>query len=133
MSETGTIERLLFVYNASSGAFAAIVDSAKKFFRLNGCALCSLTHSLAGEREEWKSCREAIGVAIDYVHRDELTGAMQRAIGNEPLPCIVAVADSRMVLLLRSSVIQRCNGSIADFLGRLNVHAAMQELRLPAR
>ena len=127
-----TIDRLLFVYNANSGTLAAIVDSAKKFFRLNGCALCALTHSLAGERDEWKSCKETIGVAIDYVHRDELTDAMRRVISAEPLPCILAETEGELVLLLRSGVIERCNGSIADFVGRLSVHAAMQELRLPS-
>ncbi|MBI3608180.1 MAG: hypothetical protein HY207_09445 [Nitrospirae bacterium] len=47
---TGTkIERLLFIYNADSGKWGAFVDSAKKLLMINGCALCSLTHGLAGE------------------------------------------------------------------------------------
>jgi hypothetical protein len=41
------IERLLFIYNADSGALNTIVDSARKLLSINGCPLCSLTHSLA--------------------------------------------------------------------------------------
>jgi len=57
MSERQPISRLYFVYNAESGTLAAIVDSAKKLLSINGCPLCSLTHSLLGERNEWKTCR----------------------------------------------------------------------------
>src|SRR6266508_596896 len=111
------IERLLFVYNADSGALGAIADSARKLLSINGCPLCALTHSLAGEKREWKSCREGIGVPIDYVHRDELTPEIKALVAE--LPCVVAQAGVETVILLTSDVIARCKGSIADFRGRL--------------
>lgn len=58
------IDRLLFVYKADSGTLNAIIDSAKKLLSINGCALCSLTHSLAGEKSEWQSCKETLGVPV---------------------------------------------------------------------
>jgi hypothetical protein len=128
MPDKETITRLLFVYNANSGTLAAIVDSAKKLLSINGCPLCSLTHSLAGERADWKTCRDTIGVAVDYVHRDELTSEMRASIANEALPCVLAQTPSRLVLLLTADTIRRCNGSIADLRGRLSIHAAMREL-----
>jgi hypothetical protein len=128
MPEKEKIIRLLFVYNANSGTLAAIVDSAKKLLSINGCPLCSLTHSLAGERADWKTCRDTIGVAVDYVHRDELTSEMRASIGNETLPCVLAQTPSRLVLLLTADTIRRCNGSIADLRGRLSIHAAMRDL-----
>jgi hypothetical protein len=132
MSEKQPISRLYFVYNADSGTLAAIVDSAKKLLSINGCPLCSLTHSLLGERTEWKTCRDTIGVAVDYVHRDELTTAMKATLGNEKLPCVLAESRDNLVLLLTADTIQRCNGSLADLRGRLNIHAAMRNLAFPS-
>src|SRR6266536_2156194 len=108
---TRQIDRLLFVYNADSGALAAIVDSAKKLLSINGCPLCALTHSLAGETGEWKSCKEGIGVPIDYLHRNELTPEL-KALASE-LPCVVAEAGGETLVLLTPDVIARCKGSIA--------------------
>lgn len=132
MPQRQLIDRLYFVYNADSGTLAAIVDSAKKLLSINGCPLCSLTHSLVGERAEWVNCRETIGVPVDYVHRNELTGGMKAAVEGESLPCVLAQSGDRIVMLLTSDTIRRCNGSIADLRGRLSVHAAMRELAFPA-
>jgi hypothetical protein len=131
MPDRELITRLYFVYNANSGTLAAIVDSAKKLLSINGCPLCSLTHSLAGERTDWKTCRDSIGVPVDYVHRDELTAGMRTSIGNEPLPCVLAQTREGLTLLLTGDTIRRCNGSIADLRGRLSVHAAMRNLAFP--
>ncbi len=132
MSEKETITRLYFVYNANSGTLAAIVDSAKKLLSINGCPLCSLTHSLAGERAEWKTCRDTMGVAVDYVHRDEVSSEMNAAIGNESLPCVLARSESKLVVLLTADTIRRCNGSLADLRGRLSIHATMRNLTFPS-
>lgn len=131
MTDREPITRLYFVYNANSGSLAAIVDSAKKLLSINGCPLCSLTHSLVGERAEWKSCRDSIGVAVDYVHRGELTTAMKTAVGDNTLPCVLAETRTDLVMLLTEHTIRRCNGSIADLRGRLNIHAAMRNLAFP--
>ena len=131
MPERQPISRLYFVYNAESGTLAAIADSAKKLLSINGCPLCSLTHSLFGERSEWKTCRDTMGVAVDYVHRDELTPKLKACIGDEKLPCVVAASHDNLALLLTADTIRRCNGSIADLRGRLNIHAAMRNLAFP--
>jgi len=128
MTQRQPIDRLFFVYNADSGTLAAIVDSAKKLLSINGCALCSLTHSLVGERAEWVSCKDTIGVPVDYVHRDELTPGMKASIGSEQLPCVLAESGNSITLLLTADTIRRCNGSIADLRGRLSIHAAMRNL-----
>jgi hypothetical protein len=131
MSQRQLIDRLYFVYNADSGALATIVDSAKKLLSINGCPLCSLTHSLVGERAEWVNCREKIGVPVDYVHRNELTPAMKGAAEGEALPCVLAKSGDRIVMLLTADTIRRCNGSLADLRGRLSIHAAMRDLAFP--
>ena len=78
-----------------------------------------------------KPAADTIGVAVDYVHRDELTAEMKHCVGNEPLPCVIARSVCGLTLLLTAETIRRCNGSIADLRGRLKIHAAMRNLALP--
>lgn len=130
MTSTKRIERLFLIFNANSGLLSAIADSAKKLLSINGCPLCSLTHSLAGEKNEWKSCKESIGVGVEYLHRDELSPELRRTIGND-LPVVAAEAGGEIVVLLTAETIARCKGSVPDFRGRLKTHAAMKGLDLP--
>jgi hypothetical protein len=131
MDNRQPIERLVLVYNANSGTVSAVIDSMKKLFQLNGCTLCSITHGLAGEKDEWKSCKEEIGVEIDYVHRDEVTPALAAVIKDQ-YPCILAKTADKEVLLLTPEVLDRCKGSISDLKGRLRTYAAMNKLFFPA-
>ncbi len=126
------IDRLLFVFNADSGAFNAFLDSAKKLLMINGCALCSITHGLTGEKSDWKHCKEEIGVPIDYVHRDEIDEDLEALVGDQ-LPCIVADADGERVLLITPDVLNRCHASVADLKGRLNYFASIHQLAFPQR
>lgn len=130
MDRKRRIERLIFVFNAGSGSVNAFLDSAKKLLRLKGCTLCTITHGLAGEKSEWRECKEEIGVPVDYVHRDEITPELAKVVGND-LPCVVAEAEGELVLLLGPDVLERCKGSVADLKGRLNIFAAMRGLELP--
>lgn len=130
MSVKRRVDRLIFVFSADSGSFNAFLDSAKKVLRIKGCTLCAITHGLAGEKSEWKDCREELGVHIDYIHRDELSGELAKVVG-ERLPCVVAEADGELLMLLPPDVLDRCRGSVADMRGRLQVLASMNGLELP--
>jgi hypothetical protein len=127
------IDRLIFVFNAGSGSFNAFLDSARKLLQIKGCTLCTITHGLAGEKSEWKDCKEEIGVPVDYVHKDEIKPELQRAIGGDGgnLPCVVAEAGGELIFLLGPDVLDRCKGSVADLKGRLGVFSAMKGLELP--
>jgi len=131
-SDPQPIERLIFVYNADSGRLSAMIDSARKLLQIDGCTLCSITHGLAGEKDDWKSCRDEMGVPVDYLHKDELEGEVAALVG-DALPCVVATAPGgRLEVLLPPGVIDRCQGSVDDLRGRLRVHAAMKGLAFPA-
>lgn len=124
------VDRLVLLYDASSGTWGAVVDSAKKMLMLKGCPLCSITHGIAGEKTEWKSCREEIGVPVDYLHRDELRGETARLAQEVGLPCVLAESGGELVPLLRPEVLERCRGSVAEFRGKLHYHASAKELDL---
>ena len=130
MDERKRIDRLLFIYNADSGKWSAFVDSAKKILMINGCALCSITHGLTSEKDEWRTCRDELGIQIDYIHRDELTTDLRFLVG-DALPSVVAVAGEEYHILLTAEVLDRCKGSVADFRGRLYAFATMKGLEFP--
>lgn len=124
------VKKLVFVYNANSGVLDAMIDSARKVLRINGCALCEVTHGLVGEKSEWRSCERALGVEIDYLHKDEIPGDLAGAIG-ETLPVVVAVPETgEPVRLLEASTIERCRGSVQDLRGKLLFWAARNDLSL---
>jgi hypothetical protein len=127
-----SIDRLIFVFAADAGKISAFVDTIKKVLMLKGCALCAITHGTSGEKEEWKLCRETLGVPLDYVHRDELTPDLEATVGGE-VPCILAKTGDELVRLVGSQVLERCKGSVADLRGRLYYHAAMNGLALPLK
>jgi len=130
MSDRRTIERLIFVFDADSGALSAFFDSAKKALRLGGCALCTITHGLAGERSEWKECKEELGVPVEYVHRDEIAPELQEALRGE-LPAVVAEAGGQRIQLMDRDALERCRGSVADLRGRMVYFASTHGLALP--
>lgn len=125
-----TVKRLLLVFSADSGKLNALFDSARKLFKLKGCALCSITHGLAGERSEWRECKEVLGVPVDYVHRDEIQGELARLVSHD-LPAVVAVTDGGFEVVLGPEALERCRGSVGDFKGRLLTHASMRGLDIP--
>lgn len=130
MTDRRTIDRLVFVFDADSGAISAFFDSARKTLKLGGCALCSITHGVTGERSTWRDCREEIGVPVEYVHRDEVQGALGEAVGDS-LPCVIAAVEGELIRLLDREVLERCKGSVADFRGRLAYFASKERLILP--
>lgn len=130
MGEPSDVRGLTLVYNADSGGLSAVVDSARKLFRLRGCTLCSITHGVLGEKSEWRSCKEELGVPVKALHRDQLALPLRDAVG-ENLPCVLADTESGPRLVMGPDVLERCRGSVADFRGRLRTHAAMKALYLP--
>jgi len=123
------VNRLLFIYDANSGKMGAFLDSARKVLMIGGCALCTITHGILGEKAEWKECKEELGVPIDYYHRDDIPDALKEQVtGN--LPCIVAQVGTRYVMLLSPAVLQRCRGDVRDLKGRIQYYLVANNLTL---
>ena len=125
------IDRLILVYAANSGILAAFVDSAKKLLHVKGCSLCALTHGLATESQEWRSCRQEIGVPVDSYHLDDQPPAVERAAAGQ-YPCILAQTGGDVEMLLGPDVLDRLQGGVNDLRARLDIHAAMKGLDLPS-
>jgi hypothetical protein len=123
------VDRLILIFDADSGLFDAFVESAKKVLRINGCALCQITHGLLTEKSEWRECQEALGVPVEYIHRDEIPPDLAALIDGK-LPAIVADHGGEKTVLLSAEAIGRCRGSVEDLRGKLLFHAAKRGLAL---
>ncbi|MEM9075711.1 MAG: GTPase [Bacteroidota bacterium] len=66
-------EKLIFVYNANSGARNALMDSMHKVFSPStyDCNLCDITFGVVRENRTWKRFREESDMDMTFLHKDE--------------------------------------------------------------
>jgi len=99
---------LLFVYNADSGLFNAMADTAHKVFspQTYACNLCKVTYGLMTEKRAWRRFIEDLDVDALFVHRDELRqrfpqldiqlpAVLRRSGDQDPDVCLAAEALNR--------------------------------------
>ena len=67
------VQKIVFVYNANSGARNAIMDSMHKVFSPNtyDCKLCDITFGVVSENRTWKKYRENSSHKMNFLHKDE--------------------------------------------------------------
>ena len=66
-------KKVIFVYNANSGAVSVVKDFWKKILRPSSyeCNLCLQTFSLFGMKKGWKNFIQNLEVETEFLHRDE--------------------------------------------------------------
>ena len=79
--------KLLFVYNANSGALNALFDAGHKLFnpKTYPCSLCALTFDTFSENKTWKVFREASNVEMEFYHIDEFENTFTEASYKYPI------------------------------------------------
>ncbi|MFW9877419.1 MAG: hypothetical protein ACFFG0_30385 [Candidatus Thorarchaeota archaeon] len=65
--------KLIFVYNADSGAINLVKDFWKKILRPSSyeCNLCKQTYGLFNVKKDWKSFIKNLNIETEFLHRDE--------------------------------------------------------------
>lgn len=65
--------KLIFVYNAQSGALNAVKDSLHKWLspQTYDCNLCALTHGAVGEKKAWTAFRSKLPLVMEFYHKDQ--------------------------------------------------------------
>jgi len=65
--------KLIFVYNAESGAINALLDTGKKYITPSkyDCALCMVTYGAFGMKKDWKKFVHSLPYSVEFLHRDE--------------------------------------------------------------
>ena len=66
-------KKVIFVYNANSGAVSVVKDFWKKILRPSSyeCNLCLQTFSLFSMKKSWKSFIQNLEIETEFLHRDE--------------------------------------------------------------
>ena len=93
------MKKLIFVYNADSGLFSALTDSAHKIFspKTYKCNLCKLTYGLKNMKKEWADFIDALPHKVEFLHRDEFQST-NPGFKDEPLPAIFTQGDEALSL-----------------------------------
>ena len=81
-------KKLIFVYNAKSGAGNALLDFVHKTFRPEtyDCNLCALTYPVAWKDPHWKQFLKSLPVDVEFEYRNTLEKKYH--ISDEPLPAV---------------------------------------------
>lgn len=122
----------VFLYNAGSGALAAMLDSARKLRGgRNGCALCAVTHGVWRKRKTWSEIECALGLPSVYYHRDEIPGDVGEFLRTNRLrlPAVLfAMAGGGYETAVTAEEIDECRGNPQRLGAR--IEAALERLQL---
>jgi len=104
---------LIFVYNADSGFFNSLTDTAHKLLSPDtySCNLCSISHGSFGMKKEWKEFLHSIEYPLEFLHRNELSKKYN--ISKINLPAILIKDNGTPKILIDSESINTCK-SIVD-------------------
>lgn len=94
MEEPG---KIVFVYNAQSGAFHALADLTHKLIspQTYACNLCAVTYSPWGMKRRWRRFLTELGAEYEFLHKDEF---QQRygSMADLPLPAILRESGGQL-------------------------------------
>ncbi len=95
------ISKLIFVYNANSGALNSLIDSAHKIIspKTYDCKLCDLTYDVFKENELWSRFRESVThnypkLQLEFLHKNEFEKVYwSKWLPKYSYPIILSVSD----------------------------------------
>jgi hypothetical protein len=102
--------RLIGVYDADGTITGELAYWVGARLGRAHCALCDITHGLARERSEWKTCRAGLPVPFDTFHRNDQPDEVRAAHGGR-VPAVLAMTSAGIVPLLGPHELEDCAGS----------------------
>ena len=99
---------LIFVYNANSGSFNALIDIARRVFfpQTYPCNLCAITYSVTGMRREWPRFLRGLDTPFEFIHRDELSERYD--VEGVILPAVFKRNGRKLTVLIDAEAINSC-------------------------
>lgn len=98
-----TAQKLIFVYNADSGARNAVVDSMHKVFspKSYNCKLCDITYGVVSENRTWKRFRQDSAHEMVFLHKDAFTKRYASKFGYKfEFPIVLAAGERGLEVLI---------------------------------
>jgi hypothetical protein len=99
-------QKLIFVYNATSGFRNSFIDSAHKIFspKTYECSLCDITFGIFKERAIWKKFRLETKREMVFLHKDEFTKMYRSKFGHKfTFPIVLTETSQGLEILLKTS------------------------------
>jgi len=125
-----TIRLLVGVYNANGTVGGELAYFIGARLGRAHCALCDITHGLARERADWKSCRAGLRVPFETYHRNDQPEAVLAA-SRGVVPVVLADTDAGLIVLLDPADLSACTGSVDLFARAIEQAAAQAGLTWP--
>ena len=99
---------LIFVYNANSGSFNALIDIARRVFspQTYPCNLCAITYSATGMRREWSRFLRGLDTPFEFLHRDEFNERYD--VDGVILPAVFKRNGRKLTVLIDAEAINSC-------------------------
>lgn len=109
--------KLLFVYNANSGKFNAMLDIAHKAISPSTyqCSLCAITHDTFSVKSEWDSFKQSTSHDMEFLHKDEFESRYNERY---EYPVILEMDGGIKVLLSREEI--ELLGDVKELIADLN-------------
>lgn len=96
-------QKLLFIYNANSGARNAILGSMHKVFspQTYDCNLCDITYGVFTENRTWKRFRKESDHEMVFLHKDEFTKTYASKFGHKfDFPIVLLEGERGLEVLI---------------------------------
>ena len=124
------IIRLVGVYDADGTLRGELAYWVGARLGRTHCALCDITHGLARERADWKSCRAGFAVPFDTYHRNDQPENVSAASGGV-VPVVLAETDDGFVVLVGPEELSACAGSVDQLTRAIELAVARAGLAWP--
>ncbi|MGH7943838.1 MAG: hypothetical protein ACREF9_02320 [Opitutaceae bacterium] len=114
-------ERMVFVYNADSGLFNAVIAWSHKLIspQTYQCSLCRSTFGLTGMLVPWKIFLQMLPFPSTFLHRDEF-GPRYPNLAAMPLPLILIERNGESEILIAAGEIKE-TGGLAGLIGLVQI------------
>ncbi len=96
-------EKLIFVYNANSGARNALFDGMHKVLSPSTyqCSLCELTYGVVREDRAWKKFRQGSDHKLVFLHKDEFAKKYASKFGYKfTFPVVLVENENELELFI---------------------------------
>ncbi len=96
-------EKLIFVYNANSGARNALFDGMHKVLSPSTyeCSLCDLTYGVVSENRVWKKFRQRSDHKLVFLHKDEFAKRYASKFGYKfTFPIVLIESEDQLELFI---------------------------------
>jgi len=99
--------KIIFVYNADSGMFNSLADTAHKLLSPSTykCNLCRLTYGQLHEKKEWADFISSFPYDIKFLHKNELVNKYPNI--RRKLPAVFNVSKGNLKLLISAKEIDK--------------------------